>query len=182
MINNNHLLTKPPIGYIDWLSELKIKIHNAQQRATLAVNKELVLLYWQIGNEILTRQEKQGWGAKVIEQLAYDLRTAFPEMRGFSRTNLLYMRSFAEGWPDEQIVQQLVGQLPWGHNLVLLDKLKNSEDRVWYAKKTIQNNWSRNVLVMQIESKLIARQGKAITNFALCLPKPQSENFLIPIN
>ena len=175
MINNNHLLTKPPIGYIDWLSELKIKIHNSQQRATLAVNKELVLLYWQIGNEILTRQEKQGWGAKVIEQLAYDLRTAFPEMRGFSRTNLLYMRSFAEGWPDEQIVQQAVGQLPWGHNLVLLDKLKNSEDRVWYAKKTIQNNWSRNVLVMQIESKLIARQGKAITNFALCLPKPQSD-------
>ncbi len=175
MKKDNNLIIQPPIGYIDWLSELKIKIHNAQQRATLAVNKELVLLYWQIGNEILTRQEKQGWGAKVIERLAYDLRTAFPEMRGFSRTNLLYMRSFAEGWPDEQIVQQAVGQLPWGHNLVLLDKLKNSEDRVWYAKKTIQNNWSRNVLVMQIESKLIARQGKAITNFALCLPKPQSD-------
>ena len=175
MKKDNNLIIQPSEGYIDWLSELKIKIHNAQQRATLAVNKELVLLYWQIGNEILTRQEKQGWGAKVIERLAYDLRTAFPEMRGFSRTNLLYMRSFAEGWPDEQIVQQAVGQLPWGHNLVLLDKLKNSEDRVWYAKKTIQNNWSRNVLVMQIESKLIARQGKAITNFALCLPKPQSD-------
>ena len=175
MKKDNNLIIQPPEGYIDWLSELKIKIHNSQQRATLAVNKELVLLYWQIGNEILTRQEKQGWGAKVIERLAYDLRTAFPEMRGFSRTNLLYMRSFAEVWPDEQIVQQAVGQLPWGHNLVLLDKLKNSEDRVWYAKKTIQNNWSRNVLVMQIESKLIARQGKAITNFALRLPKPQSD-------
>lgn len=175
MKKDNNLIIQPPIGYIDWLSELKIKIHNAQQRATLAVNNELVLLYWQIGNEILTRQEKQGWGAKVIERLAHDLRTAFPEMRGFSRTNLLYMRSFAEGWPDEQIVQQLVGKLPWGHNLVLLDKLKNSEDRVWYAKKTIENNWSRNVLVMQIESKLIERQGKAITNFALRLPKPQSD-------
>ena len=175
MKKDNNLIIQPPIGYIDWLSELKIKIHNAQQRATLAVNNELVLLYWQIGNEILTRQEKQGWGAKVIERLAQDLRTAFPEMRGFSRTNLLYMRSFAEGWPDEQIVQQLVGKLPWGHNLVLLDKLKNSEDRVWYAKKTIENNWSRNVLVMQIESKLIERQGKAITNFALRLPKPQSD-------
>jgi predicted nuclease of restriction endonuclease-like (RecB) superfamily len=175
MKKDNNLIIQPPIGYIDWLSELKIKIHNAQQRATLAVNNELVLLYWQIGNEILTRQEKQGWGAKVIERLAQDLRTAFPEMRGFSRTNLLYMRSFAEGWPDKEIVQQLVGKLPWGHNLVLLDKLKNSEDRVWYAKKTIENNWSRNVLVMQIESKLIERQGKAITNFALRLPKPQSD-------
>lgn len=175
MKKDNNLIIQPPIGYIDWLSELKIKIHNAQQRATLAVNNELVRLYWQIGNEILTRQEKQGWGAKVIERLAQDLRTAFPEMRGFSRTNLIYMRSFAEGWPDEQIVQQLVGQLPWGHNLVLLDKLKNSEDRVWYAKKTIENNWSRNVLVIQIESKLIERQGKAITNFALRLPKPQSD-------
>ena len=175
MKKDNNLIIQPPIGYIDWLSELKIKIHNAQQRATLAVNNELVRLYWQIGNEILTRQEKQGWGAKVIERLAHDLRTAFTEMRGFSRTNLLYMRSFAEGWPDEQIVQQLVGKLPWGHNLVLLDKLKNSEDRVWYAKKTIENNWSRNVLVMQIESKLIERQGKAITNFALRLPKPQSD-------
>ena len=175
MKKDNNLIIQPPIGYIDWLSELKIKSHNAQQRATLAVNNELVLLYWQIGNEILTRQEKQGWGAKVIERLAHDLRTTFPEMKGFSRTNLLYMRSFAEGWHDEQIVQQLAGQLPWGHNLVLLDKLKNSEDRVWYAKKTIENNWSRNVLVMQIESKLIERQGKAITNFALRLPKPQSD-------
>lgn len=175
MKKDNNLIIQPPKGYIDWLSELKIKIHNAQQRATLAVNKELVLLYWQIGNEILTRQEKQGWGAKVIERLAHDLRTTFPEMKGFSRTNLLYMRSFAEGWPDEQIVQQFVGKLPWGHNLVLLDKLKNSEDRVWYAKKTIENNWSRNVLVMQIESKLIERQGKAITNFESCLPKPQSD-------
>ena len=125
MKKDNNLIIQPPIGYIDWLSELKIKIHNAQQRATLAVNNELVLLYWQIGNEILTRQEKQGWGAKVIERLAQDLRTAFPEMKGFSRTNLIYMRSFAEGWPDEQIVQQLVGKLPWGHNLVLLCKTKN---------------------------------------------------------
>jgi predicted nuclease of restriction endonuclease-like (RecB) superfamily len=175
MKKNNNLIIQPPEGYIDWLAELKIKIHNAQQRATLAVNNELVLLYWQIGNEILTRQEKQGWGAKVIERLAGDLRNSFPDMKGFSRTNLLYMRSFAECWSDEKIVQQLVGQLPWGHNLALLDKIKNSEDRVWYAKKTIENNWSRNVLVMQIESKLIERQSKAITNFELRLPKPQSD-------
>ncbi|MFM7458599.1 MAG: PDDEXK nuclease domain-containing protein, partial [bacterium] len=120
-------LTQAPEGYSDWLTELKLKIHNAQQRATLAVNRELILLYWQIGRDILARQAKQGWGTKVIERLAHDLRNSFPNMKGFSRTNLLYMRSFAESWTDEQIVQQLVGQLPWGHNLVLLDKLSTQE-------------------------------------------------------
>jgi predicted nuclease of restriction endonuclease-like (RecB) superfamily len=168
-------LIQAPDGYSDWLAELKVKIHNAQQRATLAVNHELILLYWQIGRDILSRQAEQGWGAKVIERLAHDLRNLFPNMKGFSRTNLLYMRSFAESWADKQIVQQAVGQLPWGHNLVLLDKLSTQEARIWYAKKTIENNWSRNVLVMQIESKLIERQGKAVTNFELRLPKPQSD-------
>lgn len=168
-------LIQAPEGYSDWLAELKAKIHNAQQRATLAVNHELILLYWQIGRDILARQAKQGWGAKVIERLAHDLRNSFPNMKGFSRTNLLYMRSFAESWSDEQIVQQAAGQLPWGHNLALLDKLSTQEARIWYAKKTIENNWSRNVLVMQIESKLIERQGKAVTNFELRLPKPQSD-------
>ncbi|MBU2839081.1 DUF1016 domain-containing protein [Acidithiobacillus thiooxidans] len=111
---NDHsiALTQPPAGYADWLAELKARIHSAQQRATLAVNRELVLLYWQIGQHILTRQAAQGWGAKVIERLAHDLRNAFPEMKGFSRANLMYMRAFAEAWPDEQIVQQAVGQLP----------------------------------------------------------------------
>lgn len=168
-------LRQAPEGYSEWLAELKVKIHNAQQRATLAVNHELILLYWQIGRDILNRQAEQGWGAKVIERLAHDLHNSFPNMRGFSRTNLLYMRSFAESWSDEQIVQQAVGQLPWGHNLALLDKLSTQEARIWYAKKTIENNWSRNVLVMQIESKLIERQGKAVTNFELRLPKPQSD-------
>ena len=108
-------LTEPPAGYAAWLTELKIRIHTAQQRATLAVNRELVLLYWQIGRDILARQAEQGWGAKVIERLAEDLRLAFPEMKGFSRANLMYMRAFAEAWPDAEIVQQAVGQLPWGH-------------------------------------------------------------------
>jgi predicted nuclease of restriction endonuclease-like (RecB) superfamily len=102
-------LIQAPDGYSDWLVELKVKIHNAQQRATLAVNHELILLYWQIGRDILSRQAEQGWGAKVIERLAHDLRNLFPNMKGFSRTNLLYMRSFAESWADEQIVQQAVG-------------------------------------------------------------------------
>ncbi len=168
-------LIQAPEGYSEWLSELKVKIHNAQQRATLAVNHELILLYWQIGRDILNRQAEQGWGAKVIERLAHDLRNLFPNMKGFSRTNLLYMRSFAESWSDEQIVQQAVGQLPWGHNLALLDKLSTQEARIWYAKKTIENNWSRNVLVMQIETKLLERQGSAITNFEQSLPKPDSD-------
>ena len=104
-------LTLPPEGYADWLADLKSRIHNAQQRATLAVNRELVLLYWQIGRDILARQAAQGWGAKVIERLAHDLRAAYPDMKGFSRANLMYMRAFAEAWPDAEIVQQAVGQL-----------------------------------------------------------------------
>lgn len=168
-------LTQSPEGYADWLAELKTKIHSAQQRATLAVNRELILLYWQIGSDILARQAAQGWGAKVIERLAHDLRTAFPDMKGFSRTSLLYMRAFAEAWPDEAIVQQAVGQLPWGHNLVLLSKLKNSAERLAYAQKTLEHGWSRNVLVMQIETGLLERQGKAMTNFRQTLPSPDSD-------
>ncbi|MDT9547687.1 MAG: PDDEXK nuclease domain-containing protein [Chlorobium phaeovibrioides] len=168
-------LMQPPEGYGDWLAALKKRIHTAQQKATLAVNRELVLLYWQIGRDILARQAEQGWGAKVIERLAHDLRNAFPEMKGFSRTNLLYMRSFAEAWPDEHIVQQAVGQLPWGHNLVLLGKLKTAEERLAYAQKTLEHGWSRNVLVMQIETRFIERQGNAITNFEQCLPRPESD-------
>ena len=98
-----------PTDYTSWLTELKIRIQQAQQRATLAVNRELIALYWQLGKDILSRQAQQGWGAKVIERLSRDLRAAFPEMKGFSRANLLYMRAFAEAWPDPQIVQQAVG-------------------------------------------------------------------------
>ncbi|WP_448873426.1 PDDEXK nuclease domain-containing protein [Desulfobulbus propionicus] len=168
-------LTPPPEGYADWLAELKIRIHSAQQRATLAVNRHLVLLYWQIGRDILTRQAEQGWGAKVIDRLAHDLRTAFPEMKGFSRANLMYMRAFAEAWPDEQIVQQAVGQLPWGHNLVLLTRLKQPEQRLAYARAAIEHGWSRNVLNIHIETRLLERTGKAVTNFSERLPAPGSD-------
>lgn len=102
-------LIQTPVGYATWLAELKTRIHNAQQRAALAVNRELMLLYWQIGHDILERQAAQGWGAKIIERLAHDLRTAFPQMKGFSRANLMYMRAFAQAWPDAAIVQQAVG-------------------------------------------------------------------------
>ncbi|MFO1348981.1 MAG: PDDEXK nuclease domain-containing protein [Pseudomonadales bacterium] len=168
-------LTAPPTGYADWLAELKGRIHTAQQRAALAVNRELVLLYWQLGQDILARQAVQGWGAKVIDRLAHDLRAAFPDMKGFSPRNLKYMRAFAEAWPDAEFVQQAVAQLPWGHNLVLLDRLPNPETRRWYAAKAIEHNWSRNVLVMQIEMRLLERTGKAVTNFEANLPAPQSD-------
>lgn len=161
--------------YTIWLNDLKQRIHTAQQRAMLQVNKELVLLYWQIGQDILIRQQEQGWGAKVIEKLAHDLRTAFPEMKGFSPRNLKYMRAFAQAWQDSAIVQEVLALLPWYHHITLLDKLDNTEQRYWYAQKAIEHNWSRNVMVMQIETHLIERQGKAITNFDLRLPKPQSD-------
>ncbi len=161
--------------YGDFLQSLKSRIQQAQIRAALAVNRELVLLYWHIGREILERQKAQGWGAKVIEQLSKDLRAEFPQMKGFSRTNLLYMRSFAESYPDEQIVQQAAGQIPWFHNCVILDKVKDAKQREFYIRKTIENGWSRNVLVLQIESKLYERQGKAVTNFERTLPPAQSD-------
>ena len=168
-------LTEPPAGYAAWLTELKARIHTAQQRATLAVNRELVLLYWQIGRDILARQAEQGWGAKVIERLAEDLRLAFPEMKGFSPRNLKYMRAFAQAWPDEAIVQEALAQLPWYHHLALLDKLPDPKTRRWYAAKAIEHNWSRNILVMQIETRLLERSGQAVSNFPMTLPKPQSD-------
>ena len=168
-------LPPTPAGYADWLAELKTRIHAAQQRAALAVNRELVLLYWQIGRDILARQASQGWGAKVIERLSHDLRTAFPQMKGFSPRNLKYMRAFAEAWPDAEFVQAVLAQLPWYHQLALLDKLPDAESRRWYAAKAMEHNWSRNVLVMQIETRLRERSGTAVTNFAQCLPQPQSD-------
>ncbi len=162
-------------GYDDFLQQVKQRIRTAQVKAALSVNRELILLYWQIGCEILTRSQQQGWGAKVVTKLAKDLKNAFPQMKGFSERNLKYMRTFAETYPDEQIVQQLVAQIPWGHNLRILDSVKETSVRLWYVQKTIENGWSRNVLVHQIESDLYNRQGKAITNFEQTLPKPQSE-------
>ncbi len=162
-------------SYFDLLADLKSRIRTAQVRAALAVNQELVLLYWGIGNEILTRQKQDGWGSKVIERLAQDLRLEFPDMQGLSPRNLKYMRAFAEAWPEEPIMQQLVAQLPWGHNVRLLDYVKNPKERLWYIQQAIQNGWSRNVLVLQIESGLYRRQGAAITNFQGTLPKPQSD-------
>ncbi|MBS0176018.1 MAG: DUF1016 family protein [Nitrospira sp.] len=167
--------TSPSTAYKALLADLKRRIQEAQVRAGLAVNRELVLLYWSIGREILVRQEREGWGAKVIDSLARDLHQSFPEMKGLSPRNLKYMRALADAWPDAQIVQQLVAQIPWGHNVRLLDYVKSPVERRWYAEQTIANGWSRNVLILQIESRLYDRQGKAISNFQSALPQPQSD-------
>ena len=164
-----------PDSYAQFLADLKSRIHAAQLRASLAVNRELVLLYWQIGRDILDRQRRESWGAKVIDRLATDLRRAFPEMKGFSPRNLKYMRAFAEAWPEEAFVQAVLAQITWYHNLAILEKIPAFEERIWYAKATIQHGWSRNVLVHQIESGLHRRQGKAVANFDRTLPSPQSE-------
>lgn len=168
-------LEQAPAGYGEWLAEIKVRVHDARQRASFAVNRELLSLYWQIGRDILERQSRQGWGARIVARLAHDLRVAFPDMKGFSRANLLYMRVFAEAWPESEMVQQLVGQLPWGHNLVLLTKLKDRTSRMRYAAKAIEHGWSRSVLTIQIETGLLEREGKAVTNFAVRLPKPTSD-------
>jgi predicted nuclease of restriction endonuclease-like (RecB) superfamily len=157
------------------LQELKERIRSSQLRAALSVNRELVLLYWSIGKSILAAQDAQGWGSQVIERLSKDLSTAFPEMKGFSPRNLNYMRAFADAWRDEAIVQQLVAEIPWGHNLRLIGGVSDPLTREWYARQTIENGWSRNVLALQIKTRLHERLGMAVSNFAATLPSPQSD-------
>lgn len=161
-------------SYSAFLDNLKTRIRSAQVKAALAVNRELLLLYWQIGREILARQQAERWGTKVLDRLAQDLKREFPEMKGFSRSNLKYMRAFAEAWPDG-IGQAVLGQITWYHNIALLEKLKDPQERLWYARETITNGWSRNVLVTQIKSRLYQREGGAVNNFAKTLPASQSE-------
>jgi len=164
-----------PIGYAELVSDLKQRIAAARLQAALSVNRELILLYWGIGRDILARQRSEGWGARIIARLADDLRRAFAEMTGLSARNLSYMRAFAEAWPNQEFVQQVVALLPWGHNVRLLDAVKCPSEREWYARQAIEHGWSRNVLVHQIESGLFARQGIALTNFSRTLPAEQSE-------
>ena len=164
-----------PSGYAPLLADLKARVRAAQVRAVLSVNREIVLLYWNIGREILRCQRDEGWGAKVVERLAKDLRAEFPEIEGFSPRNLKYMRAFAAAYSESEFVQQVVAQIPWGHNLLLLNKLKQPELREWYARKTLEHGWSRAVLSAQMQTKAHARQGKALTNFKQTLPPPQSD-------
>lgn len=164
-----------PAGYPELLEDLKRTVAAARWQAQRVVHTELLHLYWQIGRAILDRQHTEGWGTRVIDRLATDLRAAFPEMRGLSRSNLFYMRALAAAWPETAIVQQPVGRLPWGHVTVLLDKLDKQSEREWYAAAATEHGWSRNVLLHQIMNQLHARAGAAPSNFPDQLPAADSE-------
>jgi predicted nuclease of restriction endonuclease-like (RecB) superfamily len=164
-----------PSDYMTTLGEIKERIRSERLRVALSANSAMILMYWEIGRIILARQNKEGWGTRVIDRLSVDLGEEFPEMRGLSPRNLKYMRKFAESWPDRLIVQRTVAQLPWRTNLALIEKLAEPDDRLWYARQTAENGWSREILVLQIESGLHERQGKATHNFALTLPPPDSD-------
>lgn len=166
LMNNNE--------YFDVIESIKHDIKNAQYKAVVSMNRELILLYYRIGQII---NEHKSWGNKFIQNIAADIRFSFPNVTGYSERNLKYMAKFAAEYPDEKFVQQVVAQIPWGHTVVLLDKIKDKDIRKWYVLKSIENSWSRNVLVHQIESNLYERQAIAekINNFESRLPSPQSE-------
>lgn len=160
--------------YISIVENIKHEITAAQYRAAVHVNADLLLLYHSIGCII---NDHKSWGNKFIDNLATDIKMSFPESKGYSVRNLKYMAKFAEAYPDREFVQQVVAQIPWGHNIVLMDKVSNPDERIWYIQKAIENSWSRNVLVHQIESGLYKRQVSAekVSNFEHRLPSPQSE-------
>ncbi len=163
-------------NYLDFLKEIKDRIRSAQIKAAVSVNRELLKLYWEIGRIIVQKQSQSNWGDSIIELLAKDLRKEFPDITGFSRANLFNIRQWYLFYSmlDEK-VQQLVGQLPWGHNVVIINRIKNPSEAVFYVTEAIKNSWSRNVLIHQIESNLYMRKKKITSNFEATLPKPQSD-------
>lgn len=168
-------MTKLPSDYGRWIQSIKDRVRNAQFRAMVAVNVELMLLYWDIGRAILDRQAAEGWGAKVVQHIATDLAAEFPGAKGFSLRNLKYMRAFAEAWPNREFVQQVVAQISWGNNVVLLDRVKDIEQRKAYARLAAENGWSRSTLVREIANNAAANFGRSTNNFALTMPIADSE-------
>ena len=162
-------------SYLDFIEEVKKEIQKQRISVVLNANSSMICLYWNIGRAILQKQEEEGWGSKVIDRMAKDLKEAFSDMSGFSPRNIKYMRKFAECWPDFEIVQQVVAQIPWRTNRMLLDKLNTQEERLWYAHKTIENGWSSNVLELQIQNRLMERAGKSVNNFPVALPPVDSD-------
>jgi len=164
-----------PENYGVFIKDIKDRIAIKRLETITSANSAMILLYWEIGKSILQRQQNEGWGTKVIDRMSYDLKKAFPDMQGFSTRNLLYMRKFAEAWPEVEIVQRSVAKIPWRSNITLLDKLKDPELRLWYAQKTIENGFGKDMLVIQIETQLHKRQGAALQNFGSALPPSQSD-------
>lgn len=169
------VLSNLPADYSVFLADIKAIVARERIKAVMSANAALVLMYWDIGQAILLRQREEGWGARVIDRLAHDLKAAYPEMTGFSPRNLKYMRQFSAAWPDRAIVQRTVAQLPWRSNLTLLDKLDDPETRLWYAQKALELGMGKDMLVIQIESRLHERQGKALSNFHAVLPPVDSD-------
>lgn len=176
-----------PVDYAVFFESLKHRVQQAQTRAVLSVNRELIQLYWDIGRSIVERQEREGWGKGVVDRLASDMQKAFPGIQGFSPRNVWRMRAFFLAYRelpanltqpasdfDSPILPQAAAEIPWFHNVILLEKLKDPAERLWYAAKTLEHGWSRAVLTVQIESELYRRQGKTVSNFAVTLPAPQS--------
>jgi predicted nuclease of restriction endonuclease-like (RecB) superfamily len=165
-----------PEGYAEWVADLKTRVRATQFRAARSANAEVIRLYWSVGRDIIEKQDTLGWGAKVVQRLSADMRREFPGQTGWSPTNLKYMRMFAEAFPDpDAIGQQLADQLPWGHIMALLDKVKTAEDRAWYARAAVEAGWSRNVMRAQIDSGLMARTGAAPSNFPRALAAADSD-------
>ena len=162
-------------AYLKFIEEVKSEIQKKRISVVLNANSSMICLYWDIGRGILKKQEEEGWGAKIIDRIAKDLKDAFPEMSGFSPRNIKYMRKFAESWPDFEIVQRVVAQIPWRTNISLMDKLRDEESRIWYAYKVIENGWSKTILDLQIESRLMERSGRSVNNFSEALPPADSD-------
>ncbi|WP_187647041.1 PDDEXK nuclease domain-containing protein [Nitrosophilus labii] len=161
--------------YISFISDIKIKIRQAQIKAAIKVNEELLRLYWDIAKMIVDKQKSSSWGDGIIEQISRDLKQEFPNLKGFSVRNLKYMKQWYLFWVKGQQVVAQIFQIPWGHNIVIITKCKTIEEALFYVKKTIENGYSRAVLVHQIESDLYSRSKKAINNFDKKLPAPQSD-------
>lgn len=168
-------------NYKDWLAELKQKIQSAQMKAAVKVNYELLNLYWEMGKDIIEKQQQSNWGDSIIDQLSKDLSGAFRDMKGFSRSNLFFIRKwylFYQSASDAayyEKVSQLVRQIPWGHNREIIMKCKDITEAIFYVQETIKNNWSRSTLLVQIENSLFQRTGNAIHNFEETLPQPQAD-------
>ena len=163
------------LTYETFLRDIKRYVADTRTRIIIHANTQMICLYWQIGNSILQHQQELGWGAKVADRMSRDLRKEFPDMKGFSPRNLKYMRQFAQEWPDFQIVQRVVAQLPWRSNLILLGKLTTLTDRLWYAHKALQYGWSSTIMDLQIESGAHKRSGQEVNNFDVALPPYDSD-------
>ncbi len=171
--------------YTSLLKDIKGRIQQAQIKATLAANAEMIGMYWDIGKMIQLRQQEQGWSAGVIPKLAGDLKNELPEVKGFSERNLGNMLQFVKEYsnlqqpvanlPLPEFRKQIISNIPWGHHIILIQKVKDFSKRVWYMQQTLQNGWSRDVLALMIKSQTYERQGTAITNFETHLTNPQSE-------